>query len=83
MNDNLANFNRWFKEPLLEMQGNPEAGFIVVMISLALLERYLREKSGVPENDGVNASFHREFTKLFPWIGSDQARHFGKSADMG
>jgi|SRR6266705_654578 len=70
MNDNLANFDRWFKEPILELQEDPNAGFIIVMISLALLERYLREKSGVTEGK-LNAGFRAEMMKLFPVIASD------------
>jgi hypothetical protein len=77
MNDDLANFNSWFKEPILRLQQDPEAGFIIVMISLALLERYLREKSGVPENGSLNAGFRKELMKLFPSIGTDDlARKF-------
>jgi hypothetical protein len=71
MNDNLANFTRWFKEPLLELQQDSEAGFIIVMISLALLERYLREKSGVHERPSLDANFRTEFMRLFPSIGRD------------
>ena len=77
MNDNLANFNSWFKGPILGLQHDPEAGFIIVMTTLALLERYLREKSGVPEGKPLNASFRTELVKLFPSLGSDDlARRF-------
>ena len=77
MNDNLANFNSWFKEPILRLQQDSESGFIIVMISLALLERYLREKCGVPEGKPLNASFRTELVKLFPSLGSDDlARRF-------
>ena len=57
MNDNFANFSRWFKEPLLELQQDSGAGFIIVMTSLTLLERYLREKSGVCERPSLHATF--------------------------
>ena len=71
MNDNLANFNKWFKEPIMRLQQETETGFIIVMISLALLERYLREKSGVPEGGSLNPSFRTELIRLFPSIGTD------------
>ncbi len=71
MNDNFANFNRWFKEPLLGLQQDSGAGFIIVMISLALLERYLREKSGAHESPRLDANFRTEFMRLFPSIGCD------------
>jgi len=76
MNDNFANFNRWFKEPILRLQTDPQTGFIIVMISLALLERYLREKSGTCESKSLQPGFHAEFVKLFPMIGVDAAPKF-------
>ena len=71
MNDNLANFHRWFKEPLLRLQQDPDAGFIVVVISLVLLERYLRETSGTHESPTLNAAFYTEFLKLFPSVNGE------------
>lgn len=76
MNDNLANFNKWFKEPILRLQQDPQTGFIMVMISLALLERYLREKSGTGESKSLHPTYHAEFVKLFPMIGNDVAPLF-------
>jgi hypothetical protein len=47
------------------------------MISLALLERYLREKSGVPEDRPITSGFRAELSKLFPVLGTDDlAREF-------
>ena len=71
VNDNFANFSRWFNEPLLELQQDSGAGFIIVMTSLALLERYLREKSGVHERPSLDKNFRTEFMRLFPSIGRD------------
>src|SRR5258707_6982810 len=71
VNDNFANFSRWFNEPLLELQQVSGAGFIIVMTSLALLERYLREKSGVHERPSLDENFRTEFMRLFPSIGRD------------
>ena len=41
------------------------------MTSLTLLERYLREKSGVRERPSLDANFRTEFMRLFPSIGRD------------
>lgn len=70
MNDNRTNFAKWFKGPILKLQRDSETGFILVMISLALLERYLRQKSGLGEGR-VNAKFLNELTDLFPMLKSD------------
>jgi hypothetical protein len=39
MSEDEHNFVRWFKKPIRELQKNVDAGFIVVMVSLPLLER--------------------------------------------
>ena len=39
-------FNDWFRDLLRELYKNSNAGFVIVVTSLILLERYLREKSG-------------------------------------
>lgn len=53
MADDQTNFIRWFKNPIRELQTNVDAGFIVVMVSLPLLERYLREKTGISEKPAL------------------------------
>ena len=58
MKENYENFIRWFKEPLSSLYKNPHAGFAIVILSLPILERYLREKSGVCEQ----ANFRRPFS---------------------
>jgi len=77
MSDNRINFEQWFKAPILKLQQDSEAGFIVVIVSVALLERYLREKSGLHEDPQVNSSFLNELVKVFPILGKDDlARKF-------
>lgn len=69
---------------MLRLQADPDAGFIIVMISLALLERYLRDKSGSPEDAPTNKSFRSELIKVFPAIGTDSlARTFWKVCRHG
>ena len=76
MDDDLINFKRWFKEPILELQRESNAGFIMVMTSVALLERYLREKTGTGQSKSLHPSFHVEFARLFPMISNDAAPKF-------
>ena len=68
MNDDYKNFVRWFKEPLSSLYKDPHAGFAIVMLSLPILERYLREKSGVCEQLNLDDRFHQEFLKMFPSV---------------
>jgi hypothetical protein len=65
MNQNYNNFVKWFKEPLDCLYTNNDAGFVILMISLPLLERYLREKSGVHEGN-LTDDFYNKFIEIFP-----------------
>lgn len=64
MTEAQDNFRKWFAEPLQQLNANGDAAFAVMMITFPLLERYLREKSGVVEGD-LNDSFHDEFYRIF------------------
>jgi hypothetical protein len=68
MKDNYDNFVRWFKEPLSSLYKNPHAGFAIVILSLPILERYMREKSGVCEQPNLDDRFHQEFLNMFPSV---------------
>ncbi len=65
MKEHQDNFLKWFKEPLTALYGNEHAGFVILMISIPLLERYLREKSGVHEGE-LNSQFYGAFLGVFP-----------------
>ena len=65
MNENEMNFQKWFKQPLSNLYSNPNAGFIILMISLPLLERYLREKSKTFEAS-LKDEFFYELITIFP-----------------
>ena len=49
MSETLEDFTRWDKKPLNVLYDYTDAGFPILMITLPLLERYLRQKSGVCE----------------------------------
>jgi hypothetical protein len=68
MTDHEKNFRKWFMTPLEPLRGNGDAGFIFAFVSLPLLERYLREKSGAGEAAILPPQFFLELRKLFPEI---------------
>ncbi|MGD0037555.1 MAG: hypothetical protein ABSC53_09710 [Bacteroidota bacterium] len=77
MNNNLCNFQKWFKEPLNSLYSNPDAGFIILMISLPLLERYLREKSNAYESYKLPDKYYSELINIFPDLNNlEMARKF-------
>ena len=65
MNTNRDNFRTWYSQMLDRLYSDQNAGFVILMISFPLLERYLREKSGVHEN-ALNDSFYTELQRIFP-----------------
>lgn len=75
MNEYRRNFNSWFKDILATLYSNREAGFVILMVVFPLLERYLREKSGVHE-DSLNDSFYNELCRLFPLNTKETASQF-------
>ena len=68
MKQDHDNFVKWFKEPLSRLYKDSHAGFAIVMLSLPILERYLREKSGVCEQRNLDDRFHQEFLNMFPSV---------------
>src|SRR5437660_2215201 len=77
MAKNYDNFVKWFREPLNSIYGNPYAGFAILMISLPILERYLRQKSGVFEKKSLDDHFRQALLNMFPSLkDTDTARKF-------
>jgi hypothetical protein len=67
MGENETNFKQWYKNILESLYKNRDAGFILLIITFPLLERYLREKSGIYQgklNDN-NDKFYCELLNLF------------------
>jgi hypothetical protein len=78
MSEHHDNFNKWFREPLDRLYGDEHAGFAILMISLPLLERYLRQKSGVCESPSVDSRFHDGLAKMFTSLERKTAEKFWK-----
>lgn len=73
---NVENFNLWYKQFLTELSKNGDAGFVILMTAFPLLERYLRQKSGVFEGD-LNQSFYSQLRIVFPvFRNNDEAKEF-------
>jgi len=73
---NIDNYRSWFKEPIERLYADGHGGFALLILIIPLLERYLREKSGVHEGN-LNDGFYDEFLKLFPKLGTrDVAKEF-------
>lgn len=71
MTNNLDNFRSWYSNILEELYSRQDAGFVILMISFPLLERYLREKSGVHEGN-LNDTFYNELQTIFPALTSQE-----------
>jgi len=65
MTSNYDNFKAWFKDILEGFYSNRNAGFVILMVAFPLLERYLREKSGIHEGS-YNDNFYKELAVIFP-----------------
>ena len=74
MTDHEENFRKWFVDALDPLRGKGDAGFIFAFVSLPLLERYLREKSGAGEAISLRTQFFVELGKLFPEIAGREDR---------
>jgi hypothetical protein len=84
MTDKRTYFNRWFRDVLSKLTANPDAGLVVLITSLTLLERYLREKSNNDERTQLDDQFFAEFITLFPQIPDvPVAKKFWKVARHG
>lgn len=68
MTKHADNFKLWFSEPLNTLYANPHAGFAILMVTIPLLERYLREKSFVYEGEKLGDPFYDELRHIFPTL---------------
>ena len=68
MTDDETYLRNWYINALAPLRHNGDAGFIFAFVSLPLLERYLREKSGAGEARILPQAFFDELRALFPEI---------------
>jgi hypothetical protein len=73
MEQHRANFKAWYAHVLEGLYANQNAGIAAFMVTLPLLERYLRLKSGMTLKDHyVKKPFRAELGIMFPALRDDQ-----------
>jgi hypothetical protein len=76
MTPDLANFENWWARPIESMVTDEHNGFAVLALLFPILERYLREKSGVSEGD-LTSAFYVELQAVIPELPDERrARQF-------
>lgn len=76
-------FDLWFKQPIVSLMDNKDAGFALLMLSFPILERYLRRKLNITE-DNLCSHFYDQLVWVFPGLDSPfNARQFWKAYRHG
>jgi hypothetical protein len=76
-NTDLTNFREWYVDTLTQMYPRRESGIAVLMLSIPLLERYLRQKNGLTPRDDLNPRFMKDLCTLFSALADEHvARQF-------
>ena len=82
--DDRKNFGAWFIRPLECLYPKAEQfGFVIVMVTLTLLERYLRQKENI-RTERYTREFYVALERLFPILqGGDETWTFWKLCRHG
>jgi hypothetical protein len=76
MNDEL-NFRKWYVEVLESLYPKRAAGIAILMISMPLLERYMRQKDGISPADPLESRCMAILRMMFPVLVDEKiARDF-------
>lgn len=76
MTSDCTNFENWWARPIEDLCADEHNGFAVLALSFPILERYLREKSGVSEGD-LDAAFYVALQAVVPELAdARRAREF-------
>lgn len=77
MNAHSANFDAWYKKVLDLLYPHRDAGFAILLIAFPLLERYLRQRTGLTSDQSLTDPFFDELVRLFPTLKTaTMARNF-------
>src|SRR3990172_4885289 len=77
MDIHRTNFVAWYQATLDLLYPHRDAGFAILLIAFPLLERYLRQKTGLTSDQNLSNAFFDELTQLFPTLKSNAtARNF-------
>lgn len=66
MNAHRDNFYAWYKKVLDLLYPHQDAGFAILLIAFPLLERYLRQRTGLTSDQPLSDAFFDELVRLFP-----------------
>jgi hypothetical protein len=68
MSNYQKHFNIWFKDIIESQYNTSNAGFVILMITFPLLERFIRSKRKIPYKQALEekSSFFEELTIMFP-----------------
>ena len=70
MTTNFDNYKTWYVQILDDLSGKRDAGIAVLIISLPLLERYLRRKHKLAPEDNMTDAAMNGLCAMFPSLGS-------------
>jgi phage terminase large subunit GpA-like protein len=77
MSSNREKFEAWYVRVLENLYDNRDAGIAVLIVSLPLMERYLRRKYRLASDADMTVTAMDGLRALFPALGTaDQARKF-------
>lgn len=72
-----TNFRRWYARILRPLYADRNAGIAIAHVAFPLLERYLRQKVGLPSTKHLNERFYDALLVIYPALGArDNARIF-------
>lgn len=72
MNTDLTNFREWYVDTLKQMYPRRESGIAVFMLSIPLLERYLRQKNRLTSSDNLTDACMKDLCGLFGALANEQ-----------
>jgi hypothetical protein len=72
MPSHKENFQIWFCNIIESLYTNEHAGFSILMLTLPLLERYLRSKSNTGEAISLGPDFYNELIRVFPILNDEK-----------
>jgi hypothetical protein len=76
-NARLDNFKFWYKDVMIRLFADRDAGFVILMTVFPLLERYLRQKVKLGNKAPLNDRFHDQLVNCFPeLVCKDNAKNF-------
>jgi len=72
MDEHFANFKAWYADVLERLYPDRRAGIAALMITLPLLERYLRLKTGLTPKKRLEGPYWSNLRAIFPALRSDK-----------